>query len=112
MRDRIGRFVNEIPRKGHILQLVKKLDLILKLEADHNTYYLSFQNGKVDWNDGTIPAGNIVTISGRNACLEQLLDGDLKLMQGVKMNYLTTNCHFRDQLVLESLFYLARPVPA
>ena len=112
MRERIDRFVSVIPSKEHVLQLVKKLDLDLKIESDSETFYLSFRKGKVVWSDYNFPAGNTVTISGRDAYLEQLLDGDLKLLQGVKMNYFTTDCPFRVLLILDSLFYLSKPIPA
>lgn len=111
MQERIDRFVNEIPNKEHILQLVTKLDLILKIEADDNTYYVSFKDGKVAWCDSCMDMGKTATLSGRGAYFEHLFDGNLKLLQGIKMNYFTTDCPFRAQLVLESLFYLARPLP-
>ena len=111
MREQIERFVNEIPKKEHILQLVKKLDLIIKLAAENDTFYLSFKDGKVEYRETCLHTGFNATISGKDALLEQLFDGNLKLRQGVKMNYFRTDCPFRDQLVLESLFYLARPLP-
>jgi hypothetical protein len=111
MQERIDRFVNEIPNKEHILQLVKKLDLILKIVAEGNTYCVSLKDGRVACCDTCIDMGNTATISGRVAYFEDLFDGNLKLLQGIKMNYFTTDCPFRAQLVLESLFYLARPLP-
>jgi hypothetical protein len=111
MRERIDRFVNEIPKKEHVLQLVNKLDLTIKIEAESGTFYLSFKDGKVACHETTINAGYTATISGKDALLNQLFDGDLKLCHGVKMNYITTDCPFRVQLVLESLFHLVRPLP-
>ncbi|WP_213370714.1 hypothetical protein [Mesobacillus boroniphilus] len=111
MREIIDRFVNEIPNKEHVLQLVDKLDLNLKIVAESDTYYLFFRDGKVDCCETWIDTGTNAKISGRDAHLEQLFNGDLKLRQGVKMNYFTIDCPFRAQLVLESLFYLARPLP-
>ncbi|MBT2643312.1 hypothetical protein J7I80_13815 [Bacillus sp. ISL-41] len=111
MQERIDRFVNGIPNKEHILPLVKKLDLILKIVAEDNTYCVSFKDGRVACCDPCIDRGNTATISGRFAYFEDLFDGNLKLLQGIKKNYFTTDCPFRAQLVLESLFYLARPLP-
>lgn len=111
MRERIARFVNEIQNKKHVQQLVNKLDLIIKIEAESGTFYLSFKDGKVACHETCIHTGYTATISGKDALLDQLFDGDLKLRHGVKMNYFTTDCPFRAQLVLESLFYLARPLP-
>lgn len=111
MQKRIDRFVNEIPNKEHIIQLVKKLDLILKIDAEGDTYYVSFKDGKVACCDPRMATGTIVTITGMDAYFEHLFDGNLKLLQGIKMNYFTTDCPFRAQLILESLIYLARPLP-
>ena len=111
MRERIDRFVDEIPNKEHILQLVKKLDLSLKLEAESGTYYISFKEGNVNCCESCMHSESIATISGMDPYFDQLFDGELKLRQGIKMNYFTTDCPFRAQLVLESLFYLARPLP-
>ncbi|ESU31312.1 hypothetical protein G3A_17270 [Bacillus sp. 17376] len=111
MRERIARFTNEIGNMKHVQQLVNKLDLILKIEAESGTFYLSFKSGKVASHEICIHAEYTATISGKDMLLVQLFDGDLKLRQGVKMNYIRTDCPFRAQLVLESLFYLARPIP-
>ncbi|MBT2693171.1 SCP2 sterol-binding domain-containing protein [Bacillus sp. ISL-55] len=111
MRERIARFANEIQNKKHILQLVNKLELCLKIEAESGTFYLSFKDGKVACQETCMHARYTATISGKDALLDQLFNGDLKLRQLVKMNYFTTDCSFRSQLVLESLFYLARPLP-
>jgi hypothetical protein len=112
MRERIDRFVNEIPQKEHVLQLVNKLDLTIKIEAESGTLYLSFKDGKVACHETCIHSGYMAVISGRDAFFDQLFEGDLKLLQGVKYHHFTTDCPFRVQLVLESLFYLARPIPA
>ncbi|WP_102264230.1 SCP2 sterol-binding domain-containing protein [Mesobacillus jeotgali] len=111
MRERIDRFADEIQNKKHVQHLVSKLDLCLKIKAESGTFYLSFKDGKVACRDSCIHDGYTATISGNDALLNQLFDGDLKLRQGVIMNYFTTDCPFRAQLVLESLFYLARPLP-
>jgi hypothetical protein len=111
MREQIERFASVIPSKGHVQQLIKKLDMVLAIETDYDTHYLFFKDGKVSYCGSSSPNGNVVTISGRDAYLGQLFDGDLKLMHGVKMNYITTDCPFRVQLVLESLIYLTRPLP-
>ncbi|WP_226678820.1 DUF4388 domain-containing protein [Mesobacillus jeotgali] len=111
MRERIDRFVNEVQNKEHVHQLVNKLDLCLKIKAESGTFYLSFKDGKVASHETCMHAGYIATISGMDALLDQLFDGELKLRQGVKMNYISTDCPFRAQLVLESLFFLARPLP-
>jgi hypothetical protein len=111
MREQIARFMNDIQNKKHVQQLVNKLDLNIKIEAESGTFYLSFKDGKVACHEICIHAGYTATISGKDALLVQLFDGDLKLRQGVKLDYITTDCHFRAQLMLESLFYLARPLP-
>ncbi|WLR55706.1 hypothetical protein LC048_01440 [Mesobacillus subterraneus] len=111
MREQIERFVAEIPKKEHILQLVNKLDLIIKIEAKSGIFYLSFKDGKVVCHETCIHNGYTATISGTDALLDQLFEGDLKLLHGVKYNHLTIDCTFRDLLVLESIFYLARPLP-
>jgi hypothetical protein len=111
MQKRLYRFVDEIPKKEHVLQLVKKLDLSLKIETELDTFYLAFKDGSVDVQETFVPAGVLAKISGKEVHFDQLFDGDLKLLQGVKMNYFITDCPFRAQLVLESLFYLARPLP-
>ncbi|GAM14348.1 SCP2 sterol-binding domain-containing protein [Mesobacillus selenatarsenatis] len=111
MRERIDRFASEIQNKKHVLLLVNKLELCLKIEAESGTFYLSFKDGRVDFHETCMHAGYTASISGKDALLEQLFDGDLKLRQGVNMNHISTDCPFRSQLVLESLFYLARPLP-
>lgn len=92
--------------------LVNNLDLCLSIEAEKQTYYLSFKKNKVEFNkEGAFPAVQYVKLSGREDFLIHLLDGHIKLREGMKIGYFNLVCPFRTLLVLESIFFLARPMP-
>lgn len=111
MQERIDRFASAIHEKGHLRQLVRKLDLCLKIETESETFYLSFKEGRVESGEDWWQTGLQATLCGKDELMDQLFDGKLKLRYGVKWKHFQTDCPFRTQLVLESLFYLARPLP-
>ncbi|MEH7440813.1 hypothetical protein V7201_00645 [Bacillus sp. JJ1122] len=112
MEERIESFMNEIQKKNHIMLLVNNLDLCLTIEAEKQTYYLSFKKNKVEFSrDRAFPAFQYAKLSGREDLLLHLLDGNIKLREGINIGYFNLVCPFRTILVLESIFYLARPMP-
>lgn len=113
MHERIECFMNEIQKKNHIMLLVNNLDLCLSIEAENHTYYLYFKKNKVELNkDGSSSAAHYAKLSGREDFLIHLLEGQIKLREAINIGYLNLICPFRTLLVLESIFYLARPMPA
>jgi hypothetical protein len=113
MRESIEIFANEVGGKAHILQLIKKLDLCLKLESEKEEVILLFNGGRVELLTGNLNSQYQITIKGSEDSLAGLLKGEFKLRQGLRWGYYTVeDCPFRDLLVLESIFYLARPISA
>jgi hypothetical protein len=113
MREDMDYFLNEIGEKTHILQLIKKLDLCLELQMDQEVEYLSFKGGKVERFTSNIHSQFQITIRGQAGYLAQLFRGECKLRQGVRWGYfIIQDAPFRDLLLLESVFYLARPISA
>ncbi|WP_423408093.1 hypothetical protein AABM38_20880 [Heyndrickxia sp. MSNUG] len=111
MEERIESFMNEIQKKNHIMLLVTNLDLCLSIEAEKQTYYLSFKKKKVEFSkERAFPAAQYAKLSGREDLLIHLLDGHIKLREGISIGYFNLVCPFRTLLVLESIFYLARPM--
>jgi len=113
MEERIESFMNEIQKKNHIMLLVNNLDLCLSIETEKQTYYLSLKKNKVEFSrEGKITAVQYAKLSGREDFLIHLVDGHIKLREGINIGYYNLVCPFRTLLVLESIFYLARPMPA
>jgi hypothetical protein len=110
MQERVERFVNEISTKNHINQIVKNLDLCLTIETGENGFYIYFQDNKVilrEQND--LPAGCRAKLAGENQLIIELLDGEIKLRDGINFGHFRLDCPFRIQLALESIFFLSRP---
>ncbi len=113
MRECIELFSKEVGGKAHLLQLIKKLDLCLKLESEMDAYYLAFKGGKVELLISNVHSQFEVTIHGSEADLASLFAGEFKLREGIRWGYFTIEDGlFRDLLVLESIFYLSREIPA
>jgi hypothetical protein len=113
MIERIVQFTKEMENKNHIIPLLKNLDLCLTLETvSDGAYYLYFQNNKIELRgNNSIPADSYATIRGEKNLLNCLFDGEIKLREGVSLNYFQLNCTFRTLLVLESIFFLGKPLP-
>jgi hypothetical protein len=113
MIERIVQFTKELENKNHIIQLLKNLDLCLTIETvSDGAYYLYFQKNKIELRGNkSIPADSYATIRGEKNLLNSLFDGEVKLREGVSLNYFQLNCPFRTLLVLESIFFLGKPLP-
>ncbi|MBT2679019.1 hypothetical protein J7E38_08395 [Bacillus sp. ISL-35] len=113
MRESIELFANEVGGKAHILQLIKKLDLCLKLQSEKEEVYLAFKGGRAELLTSNLGSQFQITIIGSETSLSGLLKGEFKLRQGIRWGYYSVeDGPFRDLLVLESIFYLARPISA
>ncbi|MGA9227609.1 MAG: hypothetical protein WB217_14795 [Mesobacillus sp.] len=112
MEEKIESFMTAIQKKNHIMLLVNNLDLCLSIETENQTYFLSLKKNKVELSkEGTFPAVQYAKLSGREDFLIQLLDGHIKLREGINIGYFNLVSPFRTLLVLESIFFLARPMP-
>ncbi|MCM3663357.1 hypothetical protein M3204_03000 [Mesobacillus subterraneus] len=113
MQERFIKFVNEISAKNHIFQLVKNLDLCLTIETEEYRFYLYFKDNKVilrEQND--LSSGYQAKLAGENQFMIELLDGGIKLRNGINSGYFRMDCPYRIQLALESIFFLSRPLTA
>jgi hypothetical protein len=111
MQERIVRFVNEINTKNHIIQIVKNLDLCLTIETGGNCFYIYFQDNKVLFRErNDLPAGCQAKLAGENQLIIELLDGEIKLRDGINFGHFKLDCPFRILLALESIFFLSRPL--
>lgn len=111
MQERIVRFVNEINTKNHIIQIVKNLDLCLTIETGENCFYIYFQDNKVLFRErNDLPAGCQAKLAGENQLIIELLDGGIKLKDGINFGHFKLDCPFRILLALESIFFLSRPL--
>lgn len=113
MGERIELFMNALQKKGHIMQLINKLDICLEVETEDNTCYLYFQKNRIEMTDQqNLSAYYHAKLSGRETLLADLFDGKIKLREAVNDGSLSITCAFRTLLVLESIIFLARPMPA
>lgn len=111
MHARIEGFVNEVKKKNHIMQLVDHLDLCLEIEADNVTNYLYFKKNRIEFRkDELSPTLQYAKLSGKSDDICDLLDGKIKLRDGINIGCFNLVCPFRTLLVLESIFYLAKPM--
>ncbi|WP_210365236.1 SCP2 sterol-binding domain-containing protein [Bacillus sp. REN3] len=110
MQERAKRFTEGISDKGHLMELVRKMNCGLEMETDTETVYLYFYNGKVTTDPDQQAAWRNVTIKGSKDAIARLLDGEMKLRDGVQAGDLRVSGSFRELLALESIFYLASPL--
>lgn len=112
MQGTIEGFIKELLNKNHIIQLVKNMDLCIMLIAENESYFLYFQNNMVALReDSSSPAKDYIKITGSKDSFNQLFAGNMKLRQGVDGKVFEVACPYRTLLALESIFFLARPIP-
>jgi hypothetical protein len=111
MHVRIESFMNEVQKKNHIMELVDHLDLCLAIEADNETHYLYFKKNSMEYRKDSLPTAlQYAKLTGKSDFICDLLDGNIKLREGINIGCFNLVCPFRTLLVLESIFYLARPM--
>ena len=111
MQARIESFMDEVQKKNHIMLLVGNLDLCLEIESDHVSHYLYFKKNRIEYKkDHLSLSQQYAKLAGNSDFLCHLLDGKIKLREGINIGYFNLVCPFRTLLVLESIFYLAKPI--
>nr|WP_263324979.1 SCP2 sterol-binding domain-containing protein [Neobacillus sp. Marseille-Q6967] len=106
MIDPVQNFLMSINKRGHVLKLIEKLELNIRLVMDQKDFVLAFTNGAVSLLDHT--KNTEVTISGHQESVSLLVEGKEKLRSLIKEGQLQVAASFRAVLLLESIFYLTK----
>lgn len=106
MDRRIVHFVENIGNKQHIVRLMHHQKLEVAIETEIENYGLVIDNGCIRLTSG-IPGGSpSVRIQGSSEFIHSLLEGSVKLREGAINKMFQVSGSFRNQLMLESLFFL------
>jgi len=109
MKELIEYFVQNLERKKHIFELINHIKLVLTIENDQENCAIVFNDGSVFMEPSHLRIEDTtkVIIHGNTDAISSLLDGRLKLREGVLKDQLQVAGSFRNKLLLESVFYLA-----
>lgn len=106
MIDPVQKFLMSINKRGHVLKLIERLELNIRLVIDQKDFVLAFANGTVSLLEDT--KDTEVTISGHQDSVSLLVEGKEKLRSLIKEGQLQVAASFRAVLLLESIFYLTK----
>lgn len=109
MKELIKYFVHSLERKKHIFELINHIKLVLTIGNDRDNCSIVFDKGSVFIDSSNVELDDTlkVKIHGNTDAISSLLDGSLKLREGVLRDQLDVVGSFRNKLLLESVFYLA-----
>jgi len=96
-------FVNRLQTKSHVFELFHHSTFSLAIGNELDKYHLSLQDGEVIMNE---PVQADIEVNGRTPIIASLLEGKLKLRDGISYHGIQVTGSFRDQLLVESLFFL------
>lgn len=112
MKERIEDFRNVLMKKNHIMQLAQNMNLCLEFEIEYGVFCLHIHKNIINLTNGWCPhADQHISLIGNEGNIRYLLDGKIKLRDAIQLGYVQLECPFRTLLALESIIYLARPLP-
>jgi hypothetical protein len=111
MEEMIQVFLSAIRKQSHVLKLIENLDVLkIKLNSDNAEEILVFHRGEVFVLVDNDESTEAYVISGQRDSIYSLLSGKEKLRNLIHYKKLNITAPFRTILLIESIFYLTRPM--
>jgi hypothetical protein len=111
MEEMIQVFLSAIRKRSHVLKLIENLDVLkIKLISDNAEEILVFHRGEVFLLVDNDESAGTYVISGERNSIYSLLQGKEKLRNLIHYKKLNITAPFRTILLIESIFYLTRPM--
>jgi hypothetical protein len=108
MNQTVQTFLDTLKEREHILQLINQNHFLLKFVCGVERFYLLFKNEEVTLHSCEEDL-DIYIISGDIASVKEILEGKERLRYLVQKELITVKAPFRIILLLESIFFLAKP---
>ncbi|MCQ6275619.1 hypothetical protein JMM81_11685 [Bacillus sp. V3B] len=105
----IKLWVMEINRKKNLQLLMRELCFSFYIKIEKSDILLKIENGHILLDEKATNECAAKVIEGKEELFLSILLGEQKLREAVKKRELSTTCSYRELLLLESLFYLAKP---
>src|SRR4051812_40645890 len=99
----------EVNRKRDLQFLLKGSCFSFYIKMEQKEILLKIENGCILLNEKESNEREAKIIEGKEELFLAILLGEQKLREAVKKRELWTTCSYRELLLLESLFYLAKP---
>ncbi|SEM62656.1 SCP-2 sterol transfer family protein [Mesobacillus persicus] len=106
MDKKIVHSVENMGNKQHVIKLLNHQKLEVAIETEKENFGLVIDDGIISLTSG-VPGGSpSVRIQGKTDVIHSLLEGNIKLREGARYEKFHISGSFRNQLMLESLFFL------
>jgi len=109
MLELIKLWIKEVNRKKSLRALLKELYFSFAIKIDQAIIYLTIKNGHVHLNESSEHENPLKRIEGEEEIFLSIILGEQKLREAVKSKKISTTVSYRELLLLESLFFLAKP---
>ncbi|MCM3765858.1 SCP2 sterol-binding domain-containing protein [Neobacillus niacini] len=109
MNKAVNSFLMAVKEQGQLQPLLESADLRLSLITEEQTIQLVFKNGVASVTYGTEIEPTMYSICGDADDITRLLRGSERLRTLQKGGFLKVSAPLRMALLLESIFYLAKP---
>lgn len=108
MKELLTVWASEINRKKAFRYILKELRLSFCLFIENEQILVKIENDTLQLIEHGAQA-TMKRLSGKREAFLSIFKGERKLTKAVYTKEVETTLSFREQLLLESLFYLARP---
>ncbi|MBB6445037.1 hypothetical protein [Bacillus benzoevorans] len=108
MRELLTLWALEVNRKKVFRFILKELRLSFYLLTENEQILVKIENDTLQLPDNGA-ALSVKSLAGKQNTFLSLFAGERKLRKAVVTKDVETTLSFREQLLLEALFYLARP---
>ncbi|WP_071393651.1 hypothetical protein [Bacillus tuaregi] len=109
MIEQVISWLSEVNRKQGVRLLIRNIRFSFAVKTEQDELYVKIDDGLVALHEAgeSSSAGKRIEVS--SDVLHSILTGERKLREAVKYREAATTCTFRELLLLESLFFLAKP---
>jgi hypothetical protein len=99
----------EVNQKKNLQLLLKDLCFSFSIKMENKETRLKIENRCILLDEKENNDCTVKIIQGKEELFLSIILGEQKLREAVKNRELATTCSYRELLLLESLFYLAKP---
>lgn len=107
LKAELQRFIDRVVHLNHLHSLISKEKILITFECEHQFLYLSIFQNQCQLSKIQNPSISL-NIKGGLDALHTLVNGKWPLQKLIKEKQLDVHAAYRSQLLLESIFILAR----
>jgi len=110
MKELINLWIEQVNQKQALRKMIKGSSFSFQLRIGKKEILIKIDNGAIYLEEYSQLKAHLKKLEGKEELILSIILGERKLRDAVKNNEITTTFSLREQLLLESLFFLGKPM--